>query len=88
MSAPVPGSKPLSSAEGFICGGTAACVAVRPLPRRPGPVRHASSWFLGDGLEPCGSRENTHAASGRARQEGRPKGVQECVGCYREDMAE
>ena len=35
MSAPAPGSKPLSSAEGFICGGTAACVAVRPPPRRP-----------------------------------------------------
>nr|VWO98483.1 Putative GAL4-like transcriptional activator [Ganoderma boninense] len=28
MSAPAPASKPLSSVEGFICGGTAACVAV------------------------------------------------------------
>ena len=29
MSTPLPTSKPLSTAEGFLCGGIAGCIAVR-----------------------------------------------------------
>ena len=53
-------------------------------------VQRVTSFLdvLGDSLEPRRSRKDAHAASRRACQERRAQGVQERVGCHREDMAE
>lgn len=87
MSAPAAPSRPLSSIEGFLCGGLAACVAVC-LPRLVFPSQDVipSGRMAGHRVQSSGGREDAHAATRRACKEGRGEGVQKRTGCPCQDM--
>ena len=61
--APVKG-RPLSTAEGFLCGGAAACVAVRTPARWIQPRLTAGLESLGHILKSAGSGEDPLTAAG------------------------
>jgi len=67
VSTPSPVKGRLSTAEGFICGGIAACMAVCQFCRRS-PARQLIGFSAGHCVQPFRGRQNTFAAPRRARK--------------------
>ena len=84
--APVKG-RPLSTAEGFLCGGAAACVAVSTPARWTQPRLTTGLECLGHILKSAGSGEDALAVAGRAGEGWRGQGVQTYPGCLAKDVA-
>jgi hypothetical protein len=76
--------RPLSTTEGFLLGGVAACVAVCGL---ISPFDLSQTiYHLGYIFESCGGGKDKVTITGRTSKGRRSKGLQKCFRCLHKDM--